>query len=416
MNIALDGKRGGKVIPPLFSDWRDKTALSLHDLNPNPLVATDTIQVMERVIYKEHEIRIDKTVLPGTSFLEKNPDGTLKALDIDTGANNLVSVASTNLPSPYSSYLSVSGGRYLRIANLKEFSKIAPIAVRASLADSLGTFTLVSTQVDKGSSVVASVIERLNGASAADAAAFVAGTKTIAEIIAGSSNTAPTASDVTSQTLNEDGSITANVTVSDSQTAASALSFSASTNNSALFPNGSIVLGGSGANRTITLTPAPNATGTAIITYVVTDAGGLSVTKSFSVTVNAVDDAPVFSATQNALSLTQNAAMTGVTAPIATDVDSPTLTYAMTGLPPGVTFNPSTRQLSGTPTASGTYTVNYTATDGVSTVTQSFQVVVSAAHVPPVMGDVPNQTGSTGVAFMLYLAGFVTATNGDAIL
>lgn len=138
--------------------------------------------------------------------------------------------------------------------------------------------------------------------------------------------------------------------------------------------------------------------------------------KSFSVTVNAVNDAPVFAATQSALSLTQNAAMTNVVAPLATDVDTPTLTYAMTGLPTGVSFDPATRTVSGTPTATGTYTVTYTATDGTSTVTQSFQAIVSAAHVPPTMGDVPNQTGSTGTAFSLNLSSYVTPTNGDAIL
>lgn len=62
--------------------------------------------------------------------------------------------------------------------------------------------------------------------------------------------------------------------------------------------------------------------------------------------MNAVDDAPVFSSIQSALSLTQNVAMSVTTAPLATDVDSPSLTYAMTGLPPGVTFDPSTRQIS----------------------------------------------------------------------
>lgn len=417
INVALDGKgRGTKVIPPLFNDWKDRTKLTLQDLNPNPLVATDTIQVMERVIYKEHEIRIDKTVLPGTSFLEKNPDGTLKALDIDAGAGNLVSVSSSNLSAPYSGYLSVSGGRYLRISNLKEFAKIAPLTINASLADNVGTFTLVSVGVQKGSSVVATVIERVSGVSAADAAAFVAGTKTIAQIIAGSSNTAPTLTDVLAQTINEDGSVTVNVTVGDAQTPVNALTLSASTNNNALFPNGSVTFGGSGANRTITLTPAANAFGTAIVSYVVTDGGGMSVTKTFTVTVNSVNDAPVFSATQGTLSLTQNVTMTSATAPIATDADTPSLTYSMTGLPTGLSFDPATRAITGTPTVTGTFTVTYSVTDGTSTVTQSFQTVVAAAHVPPIMGDVPNQTGSTGTAFNLNLSSYVTATNGDAIL
>lgn len=113
INVALDGGKGRRsTIAPLYTDWQQKTALTLTDLNPNQLVATSEIQVMERVIYKEHEIRIDKTALPGTSFLEykksKNDKNILEALNIDTGANNLVSVSSSNLSAPYSGYLSVS--------------------------------------------------------------------------------------------------------------------------------------------------------------------------------------------------------------------------------------------------------------------------------------------------------------------
>lgn len=249
VNIALGANPGksARSIAPLYTDWSDKTALTLADLNPNPLVATDSIQVMERVIYKEREIKIDKTVLPGDSFLEykkdKNGKNVLEALDIDTGANNLVSVSASNLPSPYSGYLSVSGGRFLRIANLEQFAKIAPVTANVSLADNVGTFTVVAVGIQKGSAVIGSIIERLSGVSPADAAAFVAGTKTIAQIIAGNTNTAPTLSDVTAQTVNEDGSVTVNVTVGDGQTAPGALVFAASSSNTSLFPNGSIVLG-----------------------------------------------------------------------------------------------------------------------------------------------------------------------------
>lgn len=48
---------------------------------------------MERVIFKDHEIFIDKTKLGGTSYLDKNPDNTLKAVNLDAGATNLVYIA-----------------------------------------------------------------------------------------------------------------------------------------------------------------------------------------------------------------------------------------------------------------------------------------------------------------------------------
>ena len=62
---------------------------------------------------------------------------------------------------------------------------------------------------------------------------------------------------------------------------------SGSSNNTTLVPNGNIVFGGSGANRTVTVTPAANQTGTANITVTVSD-GSLSTPTSFQLTVNVV--------------------------------------------------------------------------------------------------------------------------------
>ena len=60
-------------------------------------------------------------------------------------------------------------------------------------------------------------------------------------------------------------------------------------------------------------------------------------------------------------------------------------------MPPGLTFTAETRVLSGTPTASATYNMSYTATDaatpGSSNVaTQTFTITVSAAPAPVVVG------------------------------
>ena len=47
------------------------------------------------------------------------------------------------------------------------------------------------------------------------------------------------------------------------------------------------MFGGGGANRTVTVTPAPNRSGTATITVRVTDASGVPATASFVLTVKA---------------------------------------------------------------------------------------------------------------------------------
>jgi hypothetical protein len=420
INITTDAIKGNKSkFSPLYSNYKDAEGLSVNELAANPLVATDTLQSVRKVTYTEREILVDKTALPAGSFLEyakdRNGVNVLSALDLDTGAVNLVSVNSSNAPAGYAGYLSVTSNRYLRIASVEKFAAIAPFTLNVSIADNVGTFTLVSVLIQKGSAKLTTAVSRLSGVSAVDAAAFVAGTKTIAQISSGGGNTAPTESDVVAQTLNEDGSVVANVTIADTETAAASLTFSASSSNTALFPGGSIVLGGSGANRTITLTPAANTSGTATITYVTTDGDGLTVTKTFNVTVNAVQDAPVFLATQGNLSFTSGSAISATTLSAATDADGDALTYSMTGLPAGLSFNPATRVLSGTPTVTGTFNATYSVTDGTTTVSQNFQIVLTAAEVPPVMGDVPNQTPATGTAFSLNLSTYVTLTNGDAI-
>ena len=60
-------------------------------------------------------------------------------------------------------------------------------------------------------------------------------------------------------------------------------------------PAANIVLGGTGANRTVTITPALNQSGTATITLTVTDGDGGTASDSFVLTVTAVNDAPTIS-------------------------------------------------------------------------------------------------------------------------
>ena len=106
-------------------------------------------------------------------------------------------------------------------------------------------------------------------------------------------NSAPTISDVLNTTTNEDTPTSAlNFTVGDGETAVADLTVSGSSSNTALVPNANIVLGGSGANRTVTITPLPNQSGTATITITVTDAGAGTASDTFVLTVNPINDAP----------------------------------------------------------------------------------------------------------------------------
>jgi hypothetical protein len=73
--------------------------------------------------------------------------------------------------------------------------------------------------------------------------------------------------------------------VSDVDTPVEDLTVTAESSNTALVPAGNIVVGGSGANRTLTITPATNQFGTTIITVRVSD-GVQTASDSFTLTVN----------------------------------------------------------------------------------------------------------------------------------
>ncbi|MCF7730620.1 MAG: hypothetical protein K9N23_02990 [Akkermansiaceae bacterium] len=138
-------------------------------------------------------------------------------------------------------------------------------------------YTIADVLVDGGSV----------GAVAGHTFTNVTANHTISATFASTGNTPPTISTVADQ------SITANTstavlafTVGDNQTAAADLTVTAGSSNTTLVPNSNIVLGGSGANRTVRVTPAANQTGTATVTLTVSD-GSLTATSTFVVTVTA---------------------------------------------------------------------------------------------------------------------------------
>ena len=102
-------------------------------------------------------------------------------------------------------------------------------------------------------------------------------------------NSPPTISPVPDQTVAANGTLgPLSLTIGDLETPATALVVTGSSSNPALMPAANLVFGGSGASRALTLSPAPNQTGTAIITLTVSD-GTASASTSFNLTVTASD-------------------------------------------------------------------------------------------------------------------------------
>ncbi|MGB7923587.1 MAG: Calx-beta domain-containing protein [Pyrinomonadaceae bacterium] len=101
-------------------------------------------------------------------------------------------------------------------------------------------------------------------------------------------NADPTISDIPNQTVSQDNSVTAPFTVGDAETPAASLTLTGTSSDQTLVPDANITFGGTGANRTVTVTPAPGQTGTATITVTVHDAANATASDSFLLTVNPV--------------------------------------------------------------------------------------------------------------------------------
>ena len=105
-------------------------------------------------------------------------------------------------------------------------------------------------------------------------------------VVVNAVNDAPTISNIPDQTTDVNTPTSAiGFTVGDVETAAGSLQISGSSANQTLVPNANIVLGGSGASRTVTITPAAGQYGTATITISVSD-GIATSSDAFVLTVN----------------------------------------------------------------------------------------------------------------------------------
>ena len=94
-----------------------------------------------------------------------------------------------------------------------------------------------------------------------------------------------------------------------------------------------------------------------------------------------------------------------------------TLTYSVSGLPPGLTFNSSSRVISGNPTSAGTYIVTYTVTDADGDDDDdTFNIVVSAAPVIDLMPTAPNIGNQVATVGTYYSQTLAAGSGGDGTL
>lgn len=217
-------------------------------------------------------------------------------------------------------------------------------------------------------------------------------------------NAAPTITTIASVTTDEDTPTEpVSFTVADDQTAAGDLLVSVDTSNESLIPLAGIALIGEDGNRSLTLTPSANVSGTATITVSVSD-GELTAQETFSLTVNAVNDPPTLDPVADQGPIDEDAGpfvvpLTGLSAgpnerePVTLRVDWSGQVISQIV---HASFDPETETgellVSLTPDASGVTPVTVTVTDGDNfSITRSFSIDVDAINDAPRITQIEDQ-------------------------
>ena len=214
-------------------------------------------------------------------------------------------------------------------------------------------------------------------------------------------NQPPTLSVLANHTIAEDTS-TGPIffTVGDPDHAPAALTVSAVSGNPTLVPASGLVFGGSGSNRTLTVTPAAHRWGTATITVRVSD-GALVTARAFVLTVTPVNDPPAISVVAD--QTLAEGASTGPLAFSVSDVDHDPATLTVTvvndnpvlippaGLVLGGSGSSRTLVITPSPGQSGAARVTLTVSDGSLTTSRAFGLTVVPRHWPT-----PWQTANLG--------------------
>ncbi len=135
-------------------------------------------------------------------------------------------------------------------------------------------------------------------------------------------NDPPTIFSMSDRRINEDTVLSnALFHITDIESGGGALTPEGSSSDTTLVPNGNISFGGSGTNRSVTITPASNRYGVTTITIRITDPQAGSTSTNFQLTVDPVNDPPTLAGLP--------------TSPVALNEDSPQQIINLSNLTPG---------------------------------------------------------------------------------
>jgi hypothetical protein len=233
---------------------------------------------------------------------------------------------------------------------------------------------------------------------------------------------APTISSIADQTMPEDTSKTVSFTINDDKTAPGGLNLAAISSNVGLFPLTNVSFGGSGSNRTMTLTPTANMSGSSVIEISVSD-GSLVGKGSFTMTVTPVNDPPTVTVSIDNQTINESV-LFNFTVPANTFIDidvGDSLVYAATladgtVLPGWLSFNTATLTFSGTAATAdlGTLNIKVTATDSANaSVATNFTLTIIGKNVTITPSS--TVTGTAATATMTQTPISTTTVTGTPI-
>ncbi len=212
-------------------------------------------------------------------------------------------------------------------------------------------------------------------------------------------------------------------TVSDAESAATSLGVTVTSSNPVLLPPASLTLAGTGGVRTLTISPAADRNGSSSVTVRVSD-GTASSETTFAVTVNPVNDAPLFSVSGNILENEDFAgarSLTATPAPVPGDEAAESVTYSLSPASVGfanVGIDPGSGTVTVTARADtyGTQTFTITADDGQALnnlATGSFTVTVLAVNDAPVITAQSGPLDTTEETAIVLGLGALSVTDPD---
>jgi len=196
------------------------------------------------------------------------------------------------------------------------------------------------------------------------------------------------------------------------------LSVTASSSNPGLIPNPTVAYTSPSATGTISFTPVAFAFGSATITVQVNDGGTSNnvVARTFTVTVNPVNQAPTLNTPAN-VTISEGAGqqtvnLSGISSGASNEVQTLTVTASSSnlGLIPNPTVNYTSPNSTGTLTftpvalANGSATITVQVSDGASSnsaVTRTFSVIVNPVNQSPTLNALANMTVNEGAGQQL---------------